>query len=691
MITSGSNRLRVRDKYTPQACNECQRRKRKCSGEKDCQNCRRWATDCVFSETRGARPSRRRSPSTCSIAPTNWADSSSVDQPNPATILDVVASERDPPDRGQKTPSVVGTAESSSPRENVFECSTNFVTGASFFRQLDLLYRTVTQAQGSHTETVKDDCTGREPTTLDTNPSTARLYLDVDQTIEQVRAQSVSELLRALDIFFAYVHPHYPCMNENHLRAQASAFSANDSATLTKTNAVQLATLLKYLMAVTSILSDTTTPTESIPGWQDLALAEKLFNHATSLERANIVTVQALLLKTLYFMYAGFLNLAYNTMGTTVRLCFQLGLHDESSWGNDCKFYDRVYRRRVFWSVYCLNHNVAQTRGLPELLHESDINVGLPQCVDDRMLYPTCLPLPEIPATSPIPYVLQVIKLTRLSSEICETIFGVRAKKPVPHEVTAALDAKIVEFAKQIPSALHWPPSTESQEMYDGRPSYVHNQAFVLHLRILYLRMLPWRDEMFSLTYSKKTAQLCIDLAEEIIGAVEMSQTLYDTSRCQRHAYLHHIISALVPMICIIVRQNNAEGLTMPAINLLNKSLKIITPFTHNMFLARNVIPVLGRSIKIARDIIEARRARQNAPCEGISNVTSSGGGAAQVQPTTWSGSNNVDAANEWSMPFPPALNQNDMLQEAALKAHDLPMMWEDSGLEVWNNINWAM
>jgi hypothetical protein len=602
----------------------------------------------------------------------------------------VAVPEGDQTGRGQTPLSTVGTAESSSPRENVFECSTNFVTGASFFRQIDLLYRTVTQAQGS-TTTAKDGGGGRGATALDTNPSTARGYLDIDQTIDQVRAQDVSELLRALDIFFAYVHPHYPCMNENHLRAQASAFAANDSITLTKTNAVQLATLLKYIMAVTSILSDTSTPTDSIPGWQEFTLAEKLFNHAAWLERANMVTVQTLLMKTLYFMYAGLLNSAYNTMGTTVRLCFQLGLHDESSWGDECRFYDRIYRRRVFWSVYCLNHNVAQTRGLPELLRESDIKVGLPQCVDDRMLYPECPALPEMPATSPIPYVLEVIKLTRLSSEVCETIFGARAKKPVPNEVIASLDAKIVEFAKQIPTALHWPPSTESQEAYEARPSYIQNQAFVLHLRILYLRMLPWREEMFSLTYTKKTAQLCIDVAEEIIGAVELSQTMQATNRCQRHAYLHHVIGALVPMICIIVRQNSTEGLTMPAINLLNKALKIITPFSHHMFLARNVIPALGRPIKVARDIIEARWARQNAPREGASTTTTGGGGAVPAQNTTGNGINSADASNEWSFSFPPQLIPNDLLQDALLKAQDLPVMWDDTGLDVWNNINWAM
>src|ERR1700761_3997439 len=58
MHPSVSEAVRVRDKYISRACNECQRRKRKCSGESVCRNCRHWGTDCVFSHPRGLRHSR---------------------------------------------------------------------------------------------------------------------------------------------------------------------------------------------------------------------------------------------------------------------------------------------------------------------------------------------------------------------------------------------------------------------------------------------------------------------------------------------------------------------------------------------------------------------------------------------------------------------------------------------------------
>lgn len=562
------------------------------------------------------------------------------------------------------------------------------MTDASFFKQIDLLDRTVMQAQGSDTAA---ETGATASSALDPSPSFASASQDIEQMIEQVRTQNVPRVLRALDIFFANVHPHYPCMNENHLRAQASAFAANDTNSLTKSTSIQLATMLKYIMAVINILSDTSTQAELIPGWQEFSMAEKLFNHTTWLERANIVTVQTLLIKTLYFMYAGFFNSAYDTMGTTVRLCFQLGLHDEPSWGDDCKFYDRIYRRRVFWSVYCLNHNVAQTRGLPELLRESDINIALPHCVDDRMLYPECPALPEMPATSPIPYLLEVIKLTRLSSEVWTSLFGVRVQKPVPPEVISALDTKIVEFAKHIPASLRWPPSTQTQEVYEGGPAYIQNQGFVLHLRILYLRMLPWREEMFSLAFSQKTAQLCVDITEEIVEAVEISQTLSPSNRCQRHAYLHHLIGPLISMICIIVKPNSGDSLTMPAINLLNKSLRIITSFSHNTFLARRVIQLLARPIKVARDIIEARRP-QNGPKDCAANPAL--GGLPQAQNPSWNRSDAdaaaaASAANDWG--FSLALNPDGAFQDVMQRSQDISMLWEDAGLDVWSNLNYAV
>ncbi|PGH23911.1 hypothetical protein AJ80_01973 [Polytolypa hystricis UAMH7299] len=51
-----------RDKYTIRACNECQRRKVKCSGEQPCLNCRNRQSSCKYSTGTGAEPASSRRP-----------------------------------------------------------------------------------------------------------------------------------------------------------------------------------------------------------------------------------------------------------------------------------------------------------------------------------------------------------------------------------------------------------------------------------------------------------------------------------------------------------------------------------------------------------------------------------------------------------------------------------------------------
>ncbi|OAL24788.1 hypothetical protein AYO22_05577 [Fonsecaea multimorphosa] len=702
MTASGANAVRVRDKYTSRACNECQRQPR---GTRHSRTSNLLApnvnpTDWVNVDSR-ANPGPSHSTAVArDDAPEPVAVATQGPQPNGRTGLNEPerASTQPPSDQqfmGQilspnepmfgdnqgQTPLSTIDAETSSPRESVFERNTNFMTGTAFFQQIDLLDRSVTRAQG--TDLIKvGGFLGSS--TFEPNTSVADIYRDIDQTVDQARVEDPTKIHRSLDMFFANVQPHYPCMNEGYLRAQFSAFVANDSNSLTKNGSVQLAALLQFIMAVVSILCDSSTQGQYLPGWKEFCRGDKLLSHATWLERANIVTIQTLLVKTLYFMYAGLLNSAYDTMGTAVRLCFQLGLHNEPSWGEDCKFYDRTYRQRVFWSVFCLNHNVAQTRGVPELLRESDINVGLPKCVDDRMLYPDCPSLPEMPTTSPVPYLLETIKLTRLSSEVWEAMFGARAKKPVSQDLLAAMDNKVIELSREIPSSLRWPQVAASQQMYDGAPSFIQQQGFILHLRILYLRMLLRREEMISLTYGRKTAQLCIDIATEVVAAVETCYTTQRSKRCERHAYLHHLTGALVPMICIIVKQNNSEDLTRPAINLLNKSLKVMESFSQGSFLARRILQQLRRPIKVARDTIESLWP-QNVRGAAASHPITTAFGPAQN--TIWNGSN-VSSNNDWDLSLP-AIYQ-DPFQDPLQKTSDMPFLWDDSSVDLWNNFNWS-
>lgn len=741
MAASGSGTTRVREKYTSHACLECQRRKRKCSGGKVCRNCRHWGTDCTFSESRrGARPLRPLE-SLPNVATTDWAhvdnranagpsvslpptrDRTPVEElvntsravvenvgdaqgglARPTAAATTTAATTPPPaplqqtlaqilssgniahsgdsNPGQTPVSTVDT-DHSSQRESVFERDTSFMTGTSFFQQIDLLDRSVTQARGAEFTTVGDSAGNLA---VEFNTSMADVYRDIDATVEQSRREDAGKIHRSLDIFFANVQPHYPCMNEGHMRTRFSAYVANDPNILTKSNTVQLAALLNFIMAVVSILCDTSAEGEPLPGWKDFCRGEKLLSHTTWLEKANIVTIQTLLVKTLYFMYAGLLNSAYDTMGTTVRLCFQLSLHNESSWEENCKFYDRTYRQRVFWSVFCLNHNVAQTRGVPELLRESDLNIGLPKCVDDRMLYPDCPLLPEMPTTSPVPYLLETIKLMKISSQVWETIFGAQAKKPVSQDIIAALDAKAVELMRNLPGFLRWPPIPLTHQIYEGAPPFIQQQGFILHLRILYLRMLLRREEMISLTSGRRAAQFCIDIATEIIDAVETFRLSRRNSRCERHAFLHHLTGALIPMIYIIAKQNGEEALISKATTLMNKSLEIIESFAEGSFLARRILQHLQRAIKVARDTIESHLP-QNVRPNAVSITMDLSTGATQNAPR--SGGGNINSRNEWSHSLPNLYQ--DPFQDLLQKPSDIALLWDHTSIDLWNNYNWSV
>ncbi|EXJ86931.1 hypothetical protein A1O3_03885 [Capronia epimyces CBS 606.96] len=804
-MVSGSNAVRARDKYTSRACNECQRRKRRCSGDpsKVCRNCRQWATECVFSETRPRRgpnnlnlhlnaaaardkatPERlrpgntaRREESTNHIGhhrhelertTTQAQDESPKAQeafPSPSPSPCSPGGNH----RGQsQTPLStidIDTNELSSRRESVFERNTNFMTGTAFFQQIDLLDLSVTRTQGTRPGTtptkvggglgVASNANSHSLSILgQTSTMVSDIYRDIDQTVEQARGEDASKIQQALDIFFANVQPHYPCMNEAHLRGQFSAFMAHDSNQLSKNGAVQVAAFLSFIMAVVSILSDASTPTpnptststsistlsqdEQLPGWREFCRGEKLLSHASWLEKANMVTVQTLVVKTLYFMYVGLLSSAYDTMGTTVRVCFQLGLHNEPSWGEDCSFYDRTYRQRLFWSVFCLNHNAAQTRGIPDLLRPSDFNVGLPKCVNDRMLYPHCpASLPEMPALSPVPYLLETIKLTSLSSQVWEAMFGARAQKPVSQDFIAAMDDKILALARDIPSSLRWPPPnptssspspSSAQQSYYGPTAplpFILQQGFILHLRILYLRMLLRREEMINLTYGEQAARLCIDVTAEVVAAVEASYPSQRSNRCTRHAYLHHLTGAIVPMICIVIRQTNGEDLTRPATNLLTKCLKILESFSQRSFLARRVLQQLRRPIQVARDIIDSRGLMSTCTWSGAAAASASesasavvAAAAANTATTTttttssagpapcapWNGgsiSNGNGNSNnhvEWDLslpsiyqdPFQDVLSKPPVSEPTSTATCGMAFLLDDASLDLWNSFNWS-
>ncbi|KAF2496229.1 hypothetical protein BU16DRAFT_370885 [Lophium mytilinum] len=719
MISSDEHPVRVRQRYTLHACIECQRRKRKCTGGANCRNCRQSRSECVYTpfnrskkqktahlstpdstsgNFRTVDPEAHREASLLQRSPdqndsTDLASRTQTLQQNYETLKRELAQMRNQ-ERGrsvaqQLKPSIetpIGPSQfaesansttSSSPN-NVFEQNTKFACGTSFFHQIDVLDRSVARdlEKGEDPLLLIPEEPGSE--TIDYENLSVSQKRDLDQIVDQTRLEDVDRIMQSIDVYFANIQPHYPCINEAHFRAQFAAFLANDTDCMSKKVYVQFAVLLNFMIAVSRILYDTCTSDENPPGCKEFHRAEKILSHAPWLEKASIMTIQILLIKSSYCLYISRLDAAYDTMGTAIRLCFQLGLHNEPSWGADCTFYDRTYRQRLFWSLYCLNHNVAQHSGVPNLLRSADFDVAHPACVDDRMLAPNCPSLPSTPRASPIPFLLQIIAWANLSSTIWDAMFGVHATPPVNAAFIAAMDSQILALSHQTPAHLVWPPDAAA----DTPPPFLVQQSFVLYLRIRALRMLLRRGEMVSLRYEPRTAQLCIGIAAEMVAAVELSYASGGLRRAERYAYALHLTGVLVPVICVIVRRSNGEELVRPAVDLFERAMRIMEAVAGGLGFARRMLMQLRRPIGVAREVVEAWALQQAV-------VTGDGGqlGARNGMETEAG----VDHSEVWS-------HEGGMAMEGARGEQGVgewrpvegELVWED--LDLWNNIimsNW--
>jgi hypothetical protein len=219
-----------------------------------------------------------------------------------------------------------------------------------------------------------------------------------------------------------------------------------------------------------------------MPGWYEVSRADHLLSHATWFGKGNFLTIQCLILKSLYFLYLDRCNISYDSLGNAVRLCYQIGLHNESSWHSSSSF-EIIMRQRVFWSLFCLDRNISLVCGAPYLIRESDFRVSLPPRIDDRLLWPG-KPIPEeTPKESVITYMHLTTEVGRLSSEVWDALFGMSAKKPASQEIIAIMDTRIMLLIDKIPSQLQWAQdniqlTSESREL----PRYILRQSLILHL-----------------------------------------------------------------------------------------------------------------------------------------------------------------------------------------------------------------
>ena len=93
---------------------------------------------------------------------------------------------------------------------------------------------------------------------------------------------------------------------------------------------------------------------------------------------ATIEALQSVVCAQLFLISMLGLNAASRLGGLIIRMAFQLGLHRCPARFQSFSIHEQELRRRLFWSIYCIDRHVCHALGLPLTIRDDDVDVCYP-------------------------------------------------------------------------------------------------------------------------------------------------------------------------------------------------------------------------------------------------------------------------------------------------------------------------
>ncbi|KAF1348352.1 hypothetical protein EJ07DRAFT_169615 [Lizonia empirigonia] len=317
---------------------------------------------------------------------------------------------------------------------------------------------------------------------------------------------------RLIESYFDRCHPFFPLIDERKFWATYLHGNRTDS---------QWLALLNIVFAVGSLASSTA----------DNQAHYTYFNRSRkhmsldSFGSGNIEVLQALAIMSGYYMhYLNRPNEAHSLMGGTLRMATSLGLHREYSERNDTggrivpseeeeESISPEMRRRMWWSLFCLDAWASTTTGRPSLGRMGpSITVMKPGTAANAV--PTII-------MHNSPQFMDQLKLLPLThaSTFCAIATKIQdrlVESPLlPHAETAAYDAQILNWHEELPSVL------SNQE--EPCPEFLQRVRFIMKWRFHNIRIVLHRPVL--LTTALRRCNWASLTADEKI-AVEKCRTM---------------------------------------------------------------------------------------------------------------------------------------------------------------------
>ncbi|CAH6722036.1 hypothetical protein CLIB1444_08S00408 [[Candida] jaroonii] len=350
-----------------------------------------------------------------------------------------------------------------------------------------------------------------------------------------------AKLEQYINQYFELYHVSYPIVHKHLFLAQFNQIIPTPS---------NWESLLYIVAAIGSFMS-ATDPNDN----DDLSLFEKSKAKLSidDLETGNLTLVQTLTLMSNYLQKRDRPNSGYNYLGLAVRMALGLGLHKDIDDTNE-SLLNQESKRRVWWCLYIFDCGATITYGRPLGIPSAGIDAKLPLNILDTKLTPK---VNDLPFEENEPTIYTSLRLQSLFHIFSNSIYERIISDPFPS--TEQLLKWDQEYLKRSECLI---PEYFREDQIVHHPFKLSH--LILHWRYKNLRIIMYRTivikqvilnskNTFSDDYETQAREICLESCNSTINSMFNFWSLNThPNRMEAWYSLYFLIPAvMMPLICL--------------------------------------------------------------------------------------------------------------------------------------------
>ncbi|PLB53521.1 fungal-specific transcription factor domain protein [Aspergillus steynii IBT 23096] len=541
-------RSKKRAKYTQVACNECKRRKLKCSGDSVCTRCARDEVECIYS---GNAPALNH----VGYAPEETKDDGlstrfrSVDS-------QIQSLQREMRAMAARMRQIESSSVAGSAAPSVIPTSGSTVSSASNTAGLQRIMNRPQSPSFVGPTSAEFGLTGRQKSTDDSDgddlASTAAASPAPASDTEAMSADplgclGLTEALRLVTVYENTVGLMYPCVDLDSVRAYVAEYyrtegrpGPNSPATMDQDwFFARDVEVLKVILA-TALLAESHGRSERAAFLADSV--EDRFAGRVKIAEVDMKELLILTLLSIFHSYRDDEVISWRTIGMAVRGSMQLGLHCQETWQQTGGVFPGelqwTWASRLFWCIYVLDRKWSFGTGLPFAIQDSDMDTNLPE-----------------PGTS-TPYLTCMINYARLSTKIWGLVVGWRSRpRSATSDYCSYLDFQVQQWIQSIPRELRFDPSQRKSDT-DPQADNMMMLQVLLALQANQLRILVYRQNLLtneSIETNVSGATTAVEIAKSTVHMLDFFSRVSDIYFQRPEPFNYFLISALAALFLAVL------------------------------------------------------------------------------------------------------------------------------------------